>query len=360
MALPSLRTFATDICETSSTLGSGTYSLNGARTGYRSFGEGYDTNDTPYYVVRSADDTKYEHNRGGVFTDSSPDTLSRNVLYSSNGNAPVVWVSGDLPLNVYVPNAAEVFELLVRGWVADTRDAWLKFGHWFDSSVANVVTWKLFDGANDIDMGDIDLIDSTFHFKYMPAGAMMPYAGATCPDYFLFCLGQSLLRADYPELFTAIGTTHGAVDGTHFTLPDMRGRVPVGHDPAGTAGRVTTAGSSIAGQTLGATGGAQNESASVSVSGTVTVGGGATGSLTVNVGGTQNGDWSSMRGANGTDGPLVPVNGATSTVVAAGSTSGSLTVSANGGNSMSGSTSTATNMQPSVIMNYIISTGGRN
>jgi microcystin-dependent protein len=35
----------------------------------------------------------------------------------------------------------------------------------------------------------------------------------------LACNGASLLRASYPDLFTAIGTTFGAADGTHFTLP---------------------------------------------------------------------------------------------------------------------------------------------
>lgn len=34
--------------------------------------------------------------------------------------------------------------------------------------------------------------------------------------------GSSLLRASYPDLFTAIGTTYGSVDGTHFTLPDLK------------------------------------------------------------------------------------------------------------------------------------------
>lgn len=62
----------------------------------------------------------------------------------------------------------------------------------------------------------------------LPAGTMTPYGGATVPDGWLECIGQSLLRADYPALFTAIGVTWGAADGTHFTLPDLRGRAPIG------------------------------------------------------------------------------------------------------------------------------------
>lgn len=70
-----------------------------------------------------------------------------------------------------------------------------------------------------------------------PAGVVLPYAGSAAPTGFLLCDGSSKLRADYADLFTAIGTTFGSVDGTHFTLPDMRSRTPVG---AGTGTVVAT------------------------------------------------------------------------------------------------------------------------
>jgi microcystin-dependent protein len=44
----------------------------------------------------------------------------------------------------------------------------------------------------------------------------------------LYCNGRSLLRADYPALFTAIGTTFGAADGTHFNVPDALNRYLLG------------------------------------------------------------------------------------------------------------------------------------
>ena len=52
----------------------------------------------------------------------------------------------------------------------------------------------------------------------------------TVPAKWLECLGQSLLRADYPDLFTAIGTKWGAADGDHFSLPNLRRKVLVGRD----------------------------------------------------------------------------------------------------------------------------------
>jgi microcystin-dependent protein len=44
----------------------------------------------------------------------------------------------------------------------------------------------------------------------------------------MICNGNSLLRADYPDLFTAIGTQYGAADGTHFNIPDTRYRALIG------------------------------------------------------------------------------------------------------------------------------------
>lgn len=47
----------------------------------------------------------------------------------------------------------------------------------------------------------------------------------TPPTNYLECDGSSLLRAGtYANLFAAIGTIYGAADGTHFNIPDYRGR----------------------------------------------------------------------------------------------------------------------------------------
>lgn len=62
----------------------------------------------------------------------------------------------------------------------------------------------------------------------VPTGAIVYWGTATPPDGYLLCDGSSLLRATYTALFAVIGTVYGSVDGTHFTLPDLRGRVVVG------------------------------------------------------------------------------------------------------------------------------------
>ena len=64
---------------------------------------------------------------------------------------------------------------------------------------------------------------------FWPVGIMWLWPGDSPPMAdFMLAQGQSLLRVDYDALFDIIGTTYGAVDGTHFNLPDLRHRVPVG------------------------------------------------------------------------------------------------------------------------------------
>lgn len=66
----------------------------------------------------------------------------------------------------------------------------------------------------------------------VPSGTLVMYGGAAAPSGWLLADGSSLLRADYPDLFAVIGTTFGAADGTHFTLPNLKSRFPVGLDAA--------------------------------------------------------------------------------------------------------------------------------
>ena len=78
-----------------------------------------------------------------------------------------------------------------------------------------------------------------------PTGSIMDFAAAAAPAGWLICDGSSQLRSTYQALFNVIGTTYGAADGSHFNLPDLRGRIVVA------AGQ----GTGLANRVLAATGG---------------------------------------------------------------------------------------------------------
>lgn len=95
----------------------------------------------------------------------------------------------------------------------------------------------------------------------MPTGAVMAFAGSAAPTGWLLCFGQAISRTTYAALFAVIGTTYGAGDGgTTFNLPDGRGRSVIGKDDMGgaAANRITTAGSGLDGKALGANGGSES------------------------------------------------------------------------------------------------------
>ncbi len=97
-------------------------------------------------------------------------------------------------------------------------------------------------------------------------GVMVPFAGGVAPAGYLLCYGQAVSRTQYPALFAAVGTTHGAGDGsTTFNLPDLRGRVAAGKSDMGGV----DAGNLAGGGTLGAALGAQTTALSGNAAGTL-------------------------------------------------------------------------------------------
>ena len=61
------------------------------------------------------------------------------------------------------------------------------------------------------------------------AGMIQMYAGQYAPQGWLLCDGSAVGREAFSKLFSVIGTTYGAGDGsTTFNLPDLRDRFPVG------------------------------------------------------------------------------------------------------------------------------------
>ena len=80
--------------ETSTTTGTGTFSLAGAETGFETFVAGVGTGNTTYYSIVLDGTNEFEVGIGTV-TDASPDTLSRDtVISSSNSDNKVDFASG--------------------------------------------------------------------------------------------------------------------------------------------------------------------------------------------------------------------------------------------------------------------------
>lgn len=86
--------------------------------------------------------------------------------------------------------------------------------------------------------GEFNLVNSFGPSPYLiPLGGMIDFIGPTAPNsQFALPFGQAISRTTYATLFSMVGTTYGAGDGTTtFNIPDLRGRVAAGKDDMGGA-----------------------------------------------------------------------------------------------------------------------------
>jgi len=89
-------------------------------------------------------------------------------------------------------------------------------------------------------------------FVLIPAGTIIMSASLTEPGGWLNCDGRLFNINVYPDLFSAISYSFGGSDQS-FNLPDMRGRAGIGLGQ----------GSALTNRTLGATGGAETHTLTV-------------------------------------------------------------------------------------------------
>lgn len=63
----------------------------------------------------------------------------------------------------------------------------------------------------------------------VPTGCILPFGGTKAPAGYLMCDGSAVNRSTYSDLYSVIGTAYGQGDNsTTFNVPDMQGRIPAG------------------------------------------------------------------------------------------------------------------------------------
>lgn len=131
-------------------------------------------------------------------------------------------------------------------------DISLEIGNGFISSKEKITNVSLDDeilvNKTDISLGGqtgiyrVTKSDFIKTIPVMPVGSVIPYAGLEAPIGWLFCDGAEVKKSDFNKLWQVIGFSFKdplLIDSgsnssiTHFAVPDMRGRLPLGIETMG-------------------------------------------------------------------------------------------------------------------------------
>jgi microcystin-dependent protein len=235
---------------------------------------------------------------------------------------------------------------LASQWWADTTNGVMKF-----RNTANDAWIELFSLTNGEIIQPVTV-------EAVPIGTIVPWPGLLAPARWSLLDGGVLNRLDYPGLFNVLGTRFntGGETAAQFRKPDGRGRTFVGRDNMGgvAAGRVTSGTSGVDGLTIGASGGSQALQQHAHPGATPTL------SLTLpTVNQNFTGDMVRL-GPGGTPHTPAYAGGSSWTLSYQGysvSLSGGGVSVADPGTTGSQGVGGGQNMQPSMVMNWIIYTG---
>ena len=123
--------------ETSTTTGTGTFSLDGASQSFESFVSGIGTGNTTYYCIENptASPTEFEVGIGTV-TDATPDTLSRDtIISSSNSDSLVDFSAGEKNVFCTMPAKRTISPVMTATGFVVTHASTLDQDQTMDSGV---------------------------------------------------------------------------------------------------------------------------------------------------------------------------------------------------------------------------------
>ena len=288
---------------------------------------------------------------GAVVGTTNSQTLTNKTLTTPKINENVALTATSTELNVLDGITASTAELNIMDGVTSTA-AELNI---LDGATLTTAELNYVDGVTSSIQTQINtLVNNT------PVGAVTMWVTGTAPTGWELCQGQELaITGTYNALANVIGTTYGnltngsgAVGTTHFRLPDLRGRAPIG---AGLGRNVANDANLATSRTLGnkvsddqtitltaAQSGVPSHTHPVSISDPGH--GHSFGPATVFSG--ENADWGSRYGA-----PEVGVNLDQPTYVSPNTTG--ITASTTG-NTATAAADPHNNTQPSTVINFII------
>ena len=179
---------------------------------------------------------------GTQFFDDSGTPLAGGLIYTyaAGGTTPLVTYTSSTglvahPNPIVLDSAGRINEI----WIAEgtsykfvlkssTNVLIGSFDNLFPIASLPVSIYNGGTGATTADGARINLGLGTF---LVPTGSLIMWPSNTIPSDWKLCNGDAISRITYATLFSLLGTTFGAGDGsTTFNLPNYKNRMPYGAD----------------------------------------------------------------------------------------------------------------------------------
>jgi microcystin-dependent protein len=179
---------------------------------------------------------------GSQFFDNSGVPLSGGLIYTyaAGGTTPLITYTSSTGLTAHpnpivLDSAGRVNEI----WIAEgtsykfvlktsTNVLIGSFDNLFPIASLPVSIYNGGTGATTAEGARINLGLGTF---LVPTGSLVMWPSNTIPTDWKLCNGAAISRTTFATLYSLIGTTFGAGDGsTTFNVPDYRNRMPYGAD----------------------------------------------------------------------------------------------------------------------------------
>jgi microcystin-dependent protein len=147
---------------------------------------------------------------------------------------PVVPLNDLTDVTITTPAVYETIVYNGSGWVNSTLQLGTNTNGNYMSGVTSgtgiAVTHTPSEGSS------ATIAVDTSYAGFVPTGVINMWGTTTAPTNWLLCDGTAVSRTTYAALFAVISTTYGVGDNsTTFNLPNLKGKVPVGRDSADTS-----------------------------------------------------------------------------------------------------------------------------
>lgn len=178
----------------------------------------------------------------GAVTSDKISKTDTNFNVQSNGNVGIGTTSPDAimhltpdsdvkGLRVDVPNGSTApavqfrYNNVIKAQLLANGKSYFNGG---DVGIGTTNPTHALDVTGDLNITGDYKVNGT-NLQTVPTGTVSAFAGSAAPTGYALCDGSAVNRTAQAALFSVIGTTYGIGDGsTTFNLPDLRGRVIAG------------------------------------------------------------------------------------------------------------------------------------